>query len=356
MSRKAHQKTLYNFNDLELTKSLYGRDFDNFLSNVFSKTRDINQKVQIYNMCKCQKGLVPLNNNSKVVHLQETCDNRFCPHCSELRSIRQNSNLKKFFKSVSKKVSADNMRFVTLTYKSCKTKKDLEFCLSNISKDMLKFKRNLAKFGYNKIGGYRVLEITYSEEFGYHPHIHELYFCKLDDNQKFRDNYSKFRLMIKNKYSENISETYQSAFMLGGSHDGFIDYKVLNYIWLISNHSESFVTKPIRFNVHKINSGVNYICKYLTKGFYDESYSVDVLSDLYLATNNFRFIQKFGEVFKGFKQSLFKSHIYYKDDVDEFFSGQNKIIIPKENAKKFVYGLNLNCDFIDKTELRFVEA
>jgi hypothetical protein len=270
--------------DKEL-KSEYGQEFSDFLFELQG-----HDPKKAYNLSCCGKPFVKMHENDKGLKanylLKGRCKDRFCPHCSKLRSIDLNKRMRKFFKKVNLN---DCLRFVTLTYKNVDDIKKFNF--RKISSDMARFRRLLKSFGYDIFGGYRVLEITYNEKTGYHPHLHLLYFADLKQSELAIEKYNRF------SKKNNIIQNYKEAFSIHDSTKGFIKYNVLNEIWKQSNHQKAYVTKPVRIK-YGLGAGINYICKYVAKGI--DTYSSGVMVSIYQATRSFRFAQKFGSVFKEF--------------------------------------------------------
>lgn len=362
------QISLSKYEEHELRPSIHGDDFDRFLTQLSdSESRKI--RDQAYNMSCCQKSIIWMNNGDfgQCVELHQTCNNRSCPHCAKLRATRNNISLKDYIHGLKSQINADNLRFVTLTYENVSRLSDFKF--KNIPKDMIKFKRKLKSFGYYIHGGYRVLEITYKEDKGFHIHLHLLYYANVDRTENAEKKFNKFvqKYQIehkdsnKHKLKKNKLATYDKAFSIKGHWDGYIDYKVLNYIWADSNHLNSFVTYPVVLGKgkggkkikgnKKINAGINYLTKYMTKGFFDPNYSIEVNVEIYTNTKTIRYFQKFGQMFQNFSAKAFSYQLFYKEDVVMDDHGN---WIPKITARIFYFGLNVNCDFIAIHDIRFV--
>lgn len=356
--------TKYEIPELHISK--HGSKFDHFLTILYDSESPKLMK-EAYNMSVCSQKGVWMNNGEYNISLLQTCDNRSCPHCAKTRAKKNNLLLKEYIYNLKNSLQADNIRFVTLTYDNVNDLKEFNF--KAISKDLAKFRRTLQNFGYIIQGGYRVLEIKHSELKGFNIHLHLLYFAEIQKTDITEKYFQKFVLKHqihhkdaeKYKLEKNKLATYEKAFYIKGQGDGYIDYKVLNVIWRESNHRKSFVTYPvilgrpkngkILHGKQKVSAGINYLTKYMTKGFFEESYSVEVNVEIYLETRGIRYLQKFGVTFKGFKKSLYKLEMYHKEDV---YCSEDGVWVAKENAKKFYFGLNWDCDFIGLRDIKWV--
>ena len=95
----------------------------------------------------------------------------------------------------------------------------------------------------------------------------------------------------------------------------------------------------------------------MSKGFFDEKIPVSKLVDIYVASSNSRYLQKFGKLFMGFKNNIIKFSLYYKDDVEISIDSEgNMLNVPKAGAISFFYGFNPNLDFISKNDIKYCEA
>jgi hypothetical protein len=103
------------------------------------------------------------------------CHLPFCPDCWELKSHRELSrNLPKFLQSLKDDPSLI-VAFNTLTLKSDKTR-NLSDGNRQIKSDFRKLRRR--DIYKNCVGGFGRIENTFSNKFGWHPHLHSLILLK----------------------------------------------------------------------------------------------------------------------------------------------------------------------------------
>ena len=270
--------------------------FDDLLLGV--KIRDFD----LYSKFEACRSKLHLHDGEFQYISEATCKDRLCPHCAGKRSAKQKMILTKYMETMKKEHLARYVRFVTLTYDNVNNLDDFDFKM--MSKDLNRFTRYLKGMGYIIFGGYRTIEIKFDELKGYNIHIHMLYFADVVNQKGAKKKYNKF----KRKY--NLDFTYRQAFFYKNNRksEGFIHYKVLNYLWMNCNHRKSYVTKPevIRYG---LAGGISYICKYLSKEF-EGIRDPDKFIQVHSFINRKKLFQKFGSEFKDYKVSCYKTFYF----------------------------------------------
>lgn len=174
----------------------------------FNRSENIKDCLNIWQWNKYEK--------NKILDLQKVnrCkNNRFCPNCKLLDISKFIHEFRQAYKNYSELGYKAYMLTVTVPSVPSEALRDTIDLLNK------KFRKLIEKFCYDisnkkaykdrllKIdGGIKVLEITYNENNGFHPHFHCVVFCK---NEISAENLEK---NIKGKWSRKInSYTFKSA-------------------------------------------------------------------------------------------------------------------------------------------------
>lgn len=221
-------------------KKKYNKIYSNWYYGMSKEFQSIKYKNRSERVCSClnlwqwDKYL-----ENKLLDLQRVnrCNNnRFCPNCKLM-------DISKFihkFKKVYNDYLNDGYYFymLTLTVPSCsgndlkKTIEKLNKCFRKLTEKYVYDINNSKSFKdriVNFEGGIKVLEITYNENNGFHPHFH----CVIYTNYKIDNNL--LRKFYKGKYSDKRnSYNYKS----------FIDIEIMK-LWSMIWYDERLSQKNI---------------------------------------------------------------------------------------------------------------
>lgn len=167
----------------EEAKKLYWRFYENtnpfaIDSNIDSgyKTTDTEQiRLRYANYADSMKecGTILGFNKNRQLCAANFCRLRLCPMCEWRRSKATFSQLSTIIEHMGKQGKIHTALLVTLTVKNCsgdRLKDTIEMVLKGWS-NLIKNNRLKDKFK----GWFRVLELTYNEKTGFHPHIHAIF-------------------------------------------------------------------------------------------------------------------------------------------------------------------------------------
>lgn len=237
-------------------------------------------------------------------------NNRFCPNCRKM-------DLSKFiykFKDVFNEYKDYNYYFLTLTIPSCKAD-DLEDTLVKLNNMFAKFKE---KFSYEKFtdtgkptkkafqerlidlsGGIRVLEITYNQKNGYHPHYHCVVLTKDKVSDDLMEKRHKARFSIKRNaydYKSDIEVQISQIWSMiyNGDEISSKNYNKINYDVSKNEYEDNKKVLEVDFKEFDID-GLYEVFKYTFKDSDIPNFSV--FDDLNKALQNKRIRQGFGVLY-----------------------------------------------------------
>lgn len=168
------------------------------------------------------------------------CRSRSCPYCSLLRSREITQRVTTLLKHM------DSPRFLTLTMKSSHV--DLPSQIKRLKTCFSRFRRT-SEWRKHVIGGLSVIEITYTTEQGWHPHLH---------------------LIVDGSYWSQKKISFGWKKITGDS-----DIVDIRAIWSRSN-------------------AASYISKYIAKSWGNASYDDLVIVEQCMSTRGMRTLSTFG--------------------------------------------------------------